>query len=1619
MIMMSFQHAANNDPPQSLNQLEYSNTDYMSPNELRTAFRALGSPDYIVCSHSRNGDTRRTERWPSIGCINRRSNKLFKFRVMFPNQAITEQVYSNYHALRRTQSTHEAIPNSFQLRPLSDLNWDQPTRTLSYPPTVTSVTPSSAYIAQVIMDHVFDNTDVDIPGTVATITFYNSDIRDIAWHAWRANPLVVRGHVLAVSALTGPLQQPPPSSALLTCHDCGRLGHIASECTVFQELDDHGRPIRRQATPAPNTPYDPRRDTRPSKPRAGRSRSTYSGPATTQGRSASHSKTQVVASKPQGTAGATLASSDVRRLQERFLRMEAETKRHSEEFAKVKAENAAQQAQPSEQAAQLAKHAEHHVATQQTLEVQARVQAQAAEDRQAMKANIAQAIALLTQAASSSAPLATPPHRSSAKLAQRRRIRPPASFYIPRPFIYTWILLLSLLLTGVTAFPTHAHTLQPTLPLAQDAGIPVLHHTSFRHAGPSSSDDSANSEYSDHRLQATSPVATTLRRSQRGPHRRKPWRPAKHLLSPPQLGTDWSPTDAIHTREARQYESFLGHPVSLPDTRDSVLRVATTNINKNTKTKIYAELGDWFIANQLDFAILEDADLGEQPFHIWCAQTNGTSRPGLATLSASRVAILYDYQRWHSRLQLTATTTSPSGRSIAIHLRLGQRGKLTLLGTYCPASPHTCRTETIQEWDWLAEHTPPPAPRTLVLLAGDFNTYGTNSLDRSSPAQRSHASTAMGEAFESWQQLHNWTSTFRYLHPQIPRYTYTRAGTAVALGDILIQTRTAHSIQASGIWIGSLHSSDHIGTPITQIALDHRWSSSTQLKGVRPIRVVNTRNTTDADMAQFTQHTNHLLQTQLSALQYWWNDRPSATLDSPGPWHIWLMTGWTHWHKVYHSRRRWRTTSQRIFAQRYRTELFTGHHTRRFLQNALGQSTPPISIRSTMVDPRLPFQYAVLWWTTPTRLSNIFWTIGFLRPNALTDLPTSPHCHPQTRPQAPRFVREWILHDMDRPDHIAPGFIHEGQCTWETYMYTPEMQQRCDRHLRKHVAPGYGGVSQELWIAAPMAIRERERLIINTILRTGCVPPCLGRKQMLYLAKTDTAHGIVNLDNGLPPWRPITVQSAFTSRLFMVIRDYITPIIPNEPLQHGFQKDRTVQDAVILTSLLIDRARRTKTELFLTSKDCLKCFDRVPSWVMEYIYLKLGVPPTPRKLMAHFLGASQIDIRTAFGWVDGGHRDFGLGQGSILAVMHTGYYMDLLQQQQQRGLDPIKIFHHQHPEELTHRPIGSLLFVDDALDVATTYAGIQHRAAISNIFTGKYASGGVFGAEKSFMLYLSSHHYPTISLNNGLGEPQPVKVIAPIDGFKHLGIHQGVGAQWAANTQTLWRRLKRQAEQLAPKRLTGAEFRYIVNAVWMPSILYRCALSDSLSIASAFDVLIRKTAKRVLHLPNDHPTEWFYDPMDGLGLHNCELLSQGQRIYQFLRIANDTGSPAYDALMNEMEAYQIQMGLTNNPLLSPIPPPSSDTSFLGTTIRIAAASAHKYTIHATWHSPPECLSTRPCDRSIWTHLSPALGTTLMKINKASKLKVRWLGDITNERGTQLLALETLQLRFGWTAAQLP
>ncbi|KAH9155733.1 hypothetical protein LEN26_003279 [Aphanomyces euteiches] len=110
---------------------------------------------------------------------------------------------------------------------------------------------------------------------------------------------------------------------------------------------------------------------------------------------------------------------------------------------------------------------------------------------------------------------------------------------------------------------------------------------------------------------------------------------------------------------------------------------------------------------------------------------------------------------------------------------------------------------------------------------------------------------------------------------------------------------------------------------------------------------------------------------------------------------------------------------------------------------------------------------------------------------------------------------------------------------------------------------------------------------------------------------------------------------------------------------------------------------------------------------------------------------------------------------------------------------------------------------------------------------------------------------------------------------------------------------------------------------------------------------------------------------------NTSVEAKGYTTYSELQmmLAPQRLNQPNDALMDAMETYQLQMGLTDHPLASPVPPPTSDQSFLGTTIRIAAANTHNYTIHATWQSPPQCISTRPCDQSIWHHLTPQLSTS--------------------------------------------
>ncbi|EGZ14607.1 hypothetical protein PHYSODRAFT_315490 [Phytophthora sojae] len=370
---------------------------------------------------------------------------------------------------------------------------------------------------------------------------------------------------------------------------------------------------------------------------------------------------------------------------------------------------------------------------------------------------------------------------------------------------------------------------------------------------------------------------------------------------------------------------------------------------------------------------------------------------------------------------------------------------------------------------------------------------------------------------------------------------------------------------------------------------------------------------------------------------------------------------------------------------------------------------------------------------------------------------------------------------------------------------------------------------------------------------------------------------------------------------------------------------------------------------------------------MDLIYRGIGVPAKPRNLMIDLLGDGIIDVRTAF------------GQGSILSILHIAFYMDCLQEQLADCPDPVEVRHHQTGGGIE---ISSTLFVDDQLDITTSLRGIQASAKTTNIFMGKAGTGGVFGAEKSFMMYLTSNneHFDAVQLNDGLGIPREVKVVSPEEGFKHLGVYQRGDNLWEATITPTWVRLTEEADRIVRQKLSLVQFRYIVNSVWIPRLRYRMVLGGAIGVAGSIDTFIRQVARSVLRLPHSTPRSVYYDKFNGLGLLSCELDANVHRYNEAVRILNSPDLPVYHLLVESLEMYQVNAGLTENPLRVPIKPPVQVTTWAGRIIRFAAAMTPPLKLDCKWKQPPAALAKRSNDRPLLHYTRQELRSKLVAVN---------------------------------------
>ncbi|OWZ20934.1 hypothetical protein PHMEG_0004610 [Phytophthora megakarya] len=109
-----------------------------------------------------------------------------------------------------------------------------------------------------------------------------------------------------------------------------------------------------------------------------------------------------------------------------------------------------------------------------------------------------------------------------------------------------------------------------------------------------------------------------------------------------------------------------------------------------------------------------------------------------------------------------------------------------------------------------------------------------------------------------------------------------------------------------------------------------------------------------------------------------------------------------------------------------------------------------------------------------------------------------------------------------------------------------------------------------------------------------------------------------------------------------------------------------------------------------------------------------------------------------------------------------------------------------------------------------------------------------------------------------------------------------------------------------------------------------------------FDTFMRQVVWPVLRWPHSLPRSIYYDQVNGIGLLSCELDANVHQYQEALRLLNTAKLPEHHQLVESLEAYQVNAGLTDNPLTVPIKPPIHVTTRIAQVIRFAAAISLHY-----------------------------------------------------------------------------
>ena len=558
-------------------------------------------------------------------------------------------------------------------------------------------------------------------------------------------------------------------------------------------------------------------------------------------------------------------------------------------------------------------------------------------------------------------------------------------------------------------------------------------------------------------------------------------------------------------------------------------------------------------------------------------------------------------------------------------------------------------------------------------------------------------------------------------------------------------------------------------------------------------------------------------------------------------------------------------------------------------------------------------------------------------------------------------------------------------------LFTMDELERGLKFLKNNKAGGPSGITGEMYKHLNSTTLQSWVLpLLNKALQDRDLPSTAKAFSIWAIEKTPGEGTILNME-GKINIRPISLFEVFSKLFEILIHKRIQYALHDtlDKNQYGFTKHVGVDDLLLTYNFIMEDAHNNTKEIHISNNDCSQAYDVLAPWVMEIIYKFHRFPPDLTNLLLNLDKNQMGRVITAHGPGDSFPKTCGLGQGSILAPLKWKLFLDPLLRNLQRLPDPYKL----------NKTISfsGKAFADDLTTIAATHRGYKERMILTNNYLSFF--GVELSAPKTTYTYTNSisHHDPIKIWSHNTPENLPTNVASPYTPLRYVGGWLSPAQNWITAQRNFERDIIRPLNVIKYKKLTWAEFRYIINIVINKKALYILQVAYiPHSLLTRIQSIITTKAKHILKLPQTVSSHLIYMPttQGGMGLQSMSDERDTILINQAHRILNSTtclGDIARDALTQ----LRDRLHMTHNPLSTPhlIPKHLQKSHWLA---RVAHSLTRTNTYLNDTTGSQVIKNKRPHDYPIIDKIPNEHRSEFIPYLK--KHNILWLSDISNAKG---------------------